>query len=219
MTQVEFRTMLARIECDGRHVPEHTPEVDPTRWLRLVHRVAKQHVFHNEADYDDAVQEGCARLIRASRLWKGRHESKAKFSTYAWPAIRRAIVRWQYHERRAHTRVLKGTRGRYFRRTRLLFSDVSPVFWFGDNRAFARDYSGDQRREEDMEYYRVRVAGAMRYLNNRDRTIIMARFGFGIEKAMTLDEIAAQLGLTRERVRQIELAILTRLRHLVTVDD
>ena len=46
-----------------------------------------------------------------------------------------------------------------------------------------------------------------------DRNILQMRFGFGASDAMTLDEIGTQMGLTRERIRQIESKILRRLRH------
>lgn len=40
----------------------------------------------------------------------------------------------------------------------------------------------------------------------------MARFGLDGAEARTLEEIGQEMGLTRERVRQIETAALVRLR-------
>jgi DNA-directed RNA polymerase sigma subunit (sigma70/sigma32) len=44
---------------------------------------------------------------------------------------------------------------------------------------------------------------------------VTLRFGLANEPAMTLEAIGARLGLTRERIRQIEVAALERLRRLL----
>jgi RNA polymerase primary sigma factor/RNA polymerase nonessential primary-like sigma factor len=43
----------------------------------------------------------------------------------------------------------------------------------------------------------------------------MSRFGLDGSEAKTLEEIGREMGLTRERVRQIEMAALARLRHTI----
>lgn len=47
------------------------------------------------------------------------------------------------------------------------------------------------------------VENAMARLRTRDRLIMQMRFGIGCRKDHTLEEIAMQIGLTKERVRQI----------------
>jgi RNA polymerase primary sigma factor len=49
-------------------------------------------------------------------------------------------------------------------------------------------------------------------LSPSERTVIERRFGLGNEAPMTLEAIGQQLGITRERVRQIETAGLRKLR-------
>jgi RNA polymerase sigma factor (sigma-70 family) len=52
-------------------------------------------------------------------------------------------------------------------------------------------------------------------LNNlpeRERQIIVYRFGLCGEKALPLCEISARLNLSRERVRQLENKVMTQLR-------
>jgi RNA polymerase primary sigma factor len=48
-------------------------------------------------------------------------------------------------------------------------------------------------------------------LEDRESTVLKLRFGLGGVEPMTLKEIGAELGLTRERVRQIETEALRRL--------
>lgn len=48
------------------------------------------------------------------------------------------------------------------------------------------------------------VAEILNELPERDRKIVKLRFGIGIDSPLTLEEVGAQTGLSRERVRQIE---------------
>ena len=50
-------------------------------------------------------------------------------------------------------------------------------------------------------------------LPERDRRILDKRFGISSGEPMTLDEVAKQEGVTRERIRQIEQKTLARMRH------
>jgi RNA polymerase primary sigma factor len=52
---------------------------------------------------------------------------------------------------------------------------------------------------------------ALLSLSPRDRQVVVLRYGLGGTEPRTLEEIGRQLGLTRERVRQIELDSLRRL--------
>ena len=51
-------------------------------------------------------------------------------------------------------------------------------------------------------------------LRERERKILRLYFGLDSPEPMTLEEIGARLGITRERVRQIKEKALTRLRHV-----
>ncbi len=55
------------------------------------------------------------------------------------------------------------------------------------------------------------VNDALSLLNPREREVIKMRFGIGYENISTLDEVGKHLGLTRERIRQIEKRALQRL--------
>ena len=50
-------------------------------------------------------------------------------------------------------------------------------------------------------------------LGDRERSVVLLRFGFGDRDPMTLREIGRKLGLSRERVRQLERRALIQLRN------
>ena len=57
------------------------------------------------------------------------------------------------------------------------------------------------------------IQNILNTLNEREKMVIMRRFGIGQERAETLDEIGKALGLSRERIRQIEVGALRKLRN------
>jgi RNA polymerase nonessential primary-like sigma factor len=56
------------------------------------------------------------------------------------------------------------------------------------------------------------VADWVRQLSARQRLVIERRYGLGGHDAATLEDIALDLDLTRERVRQIQIEALSKLR-------
>ena len=49
-------------------------------------------------------------------------------------------------------------------------------------------------------------------LTEREQQVIRLRYGLGEERPQTLEEIGSMLGVTRERVRQIEARAMEKLR-------
>jgi RNA polymerase primary sigma factor len=64
----------------------------------------------------------------------------------------------------------------------------------------------------DQHLLKDRMAAVLRCLASRDREVIELRYGLKDGQARTLEEVAGVLGVTRERVRQIEARGLSRLR-------
>jgi RNA polymerase primary sigma factor len=56
-------------------------------------------------------------------------------------------------------------------------------------------------------------------LDERERQILHLRFGLGQAREHTLEEVGRLLHLTRERIRQIEQAALSKLRNLANQND
>ena len=68
------------------------------------------------------------------------------------------------------------------------------------------------------ELHRERLTGSVNsllvHLSERERDVLSQRFGLGGQPGRTLQEIASLLGLSRERVRQIQAGAIARLREL-----
>jgi RNA polymerase primary sigma factor len=58
------------------------------------------------------------------------------------------------------------------------------------------------------------IEEVLKQLKEREAKILRLYFGLDSPEPMTLEEIGAQLGITRERVRQIKEKALSRLRHV-----
>ena len=64
---------------------------------------------------------------------------------------------------------------------------------------------------------RDQVRGALSTLTTREKQIIKLRFGIGGEGPYTLEETGDRLGVTRERVRQLQEKAIRKLRQLNTI--
>jgi RNA polymerase primary sigma factor len=73
---------------------------------------------------------------------------------------------------------------------------------------------------------RAAASGVLKTLSTSEEKVIRMHFGIGYEREHTLQEIAREFGLTRERIRQIQVKALQKLRcsanasrlhHLITV--
>ena len=73
------------------------------------------------------------------------------------------------------------------------------------------DFDGEASRRELEKV----VKNALAHLNARDRKVIELRFGIGTEKSETLEVIGREIGVTRERARQLEERILAKLHSLL----
>jgi RNA polymerase primary sigma factor len=83
-----------------------------------------------------------------------------------------------------------------------------------DDAVFGDFVAGDDPLPEERVEVSLRsqaLAVALHSLPERERHVLVLRYGLVDEEPKTLEEIGKRLGLTRERVRQIELESLRRL--------
>lgn len=64
-----------------------------------------------------------------------------------------------------------------------------------------------------MGLLRIQINEVLAELTDREREIILLRFGLEDDRPRTLEEIGHEFNLTRERIRQIEAKALRKLRH------
>nr|WP_277950215.1 sigma-70 family RNA polymerase sigma factor [Dissulfurispira thermophila] len=79
---------------------------------------------------------------------------------------------------------------------------------FIGDKASPSPYSDAERIEISEQIQRV-----LRTLTPKEETVIRMRFGIGVDRDHTLEEVGRYLSITRERVRQIEAKALRKLKH------
>jgi RNA polymerase primary sigma factor len=87
-----------------------------------------------------------------------------------------------------------------------------------DGEAFLGDFIEDSALPQPVELashqlLKMQIAEALDKLSERERRIIVLRFGLEDGKFRTLEEVGREFGITRERIRQIEAKALRKLRH------
>lgn len=161
--------------------------------LRLVVSIAKRYAGGPDSLFE-LISDGNISLIRA--VEKFDYTRGFKFSTYATWAIIKNFARTIPEELRHRTRfraqpeeMLSGT----------------------------KDERSNQRLLEAMQSQREQqVAKIMAHLDDREKQIISYRFGLHRDlEPMTLKEVGEAMGVTKERVRQLESRAISKLRRAV----
>jgi RNA polymerase nonessential primary-like sigma factor len=94
--------------------------------------------------------------------------------------------------------------------------DVDPELSMSDS--LADDGAEDPATHLAQQEAELLVADWVAQLTERQRMVVERRYGLGGQDATTLEVIATNLGLTRERVRQIQMEALSKLRKRIARD-
>lgn len=186
--------------------------------LRFVVSVAKK--YHNERlSLSDLIDEGNLGLMRAAERFDERRNTR--FISYAVWWIRQSILQAiadQSHLIRVplgRASALQRVDSEPAQRARGCLSLDAPLGTDDDARLL--DYLPDELSPApDAEITAALrqdvVRDALTRLKGREAMVIKLYFGFDGNEPLTLEQIGEQLGVTRERVRQIKERGLFRLR-------
>ena len=99
----------------------------------------------------------------------------------------------------------------------LLRDPISLDMEVGDNNAEVKDFIADETSPDpsllsDKKNLKEALIRILSSLPPREEKILRMRFGIGEHRTFTLEEVGQDFNLTRERIRQIEIKALTRLR-------
>jgi len=157
--------------------------------LRLVVGLAKSCVAA-QLSLDELISEGSLALWRA--VEKFDFDRGFRFSTYATHVVRRTLFRLL--QQRRHD--LSQLSGAVHQRSQDMPEDDDgplPV--------------------TDFDVLQTALNGLLARLNEREQLIVAARFGLReFQQPLTLQALADQLGVCKERVRQLELRAIAKLR-------
>ena len=158
--------------------------------LRLVMSIAKR--FAEESFlFEDLVSEGAIAVMNAVEHFD--YQRGFRFSTYATQAVRRCFYRLL--ARRAKQRNAIGG----------AFAELLDSIPCSE--------PSNELSEKTVESLRVKVREILTVLDAREQSIIQARFGMkNLAPGQTLQRIADQLGVCKERVRQLEQRAMGKLR-------
>jgi RNA polymerase primary sigma factor/RNA polymerase sigma factor len=158
--------------------------------LRLVVSIAKRYVGP-AVDFFELVSDGNMSLIRAAEKFDVARGNK--FSTYATWAIIKNFAR---------------TIPTAFRHRDRFSTSHSEIF------STVADARADHYEQESAQLQRKsQVQGMLKRLNERERQIVTSRFGLTHgQTPLTLMQVGAALGVTKERIRQIQCRAMNKLR-------
>jgi RNA polymerase primary sigma factor/RNA polymerase sigma factor len=158
--------------------------------LRLVVSIAKRYVGL-AGDFFELVSDGNMSLIRAVEKFDVSRGNR--FSTYATWAIMKNFARTIPTAFRH--------RGRFSTSHSEIFNTVE-------------DARADHYEQESAQIQREsHVQGILKRLDERERQIVTSRFGLTRgQEPLTLKQVGAALGVTKERIRQIQWRAMNKLR-------
>jgi RNA polymerase primary sigma factor len=156
--------------------------------LRLVVSIAKKGV-RTGYDLSERVSDGNFALMKAVDRFDVARGNK--FSTYASWAILNELLRYERLQKR------RGNR---------------PFVLYQDGFAAPGTGSDEHEREEAQDQRQAAVAQFLDRLDKRERRILASRYGIGGGPELSLKQIGHGLGISKERVRQIEYRALAKLR-------
>lgn len=165
--------------------------------LRLVAHIVKK-FDTKDTDTDDLISIGTIGLIKGIDTYK--NDKKTKITTYAARCIQNEILMYfRSHKKQGPTVSLNDTIGHDKEGNEISLIDV-----IKDKKTDLFESLQLKNNIELLEKY-------LKLLNNREKEIIIKRYGLNNTKDMTQKEIAKELKISRSYVSRIEKRALTKM--------
>lgn len=170
--------------------------------LRLVAHIVKKYYTSNK-NQEDLISVGTIGLIKAIDSYD--IENGTKFATYAGKCLQNEILM-------------------YFRAQRKTANEVSinetiDIDKDGNPLTYIDIIASEDTIADDLDI-KMKSAKALKIINNelsdREKDIIVMRYGIGKERAITQREIAKKLGISRSYVSRIEKGALEKINELLS---
>ena len=173
--------------------------------LRLVVLIARKYVGKN--DIEELIFDGNLGLCRAVEMFDYRLHT-TRFNTYAGVVINRYIQDGIYDNSRTIRipQYIYSKNGEELRKKTINLSEEASF------EQFQLPWV-DKKLYDDEHLLGVGPAIKKSNLNKNEKRVINMRFGLSGNQPMTLEKLGLELGLTRERIRQIESRALQKLGH------
>ena len=177
--------------------------------MKLVLKIANDYKRYR-MDFEDIVSNGTIGLLKAIEMFD---PEKGAFPQYASAWINKCIRMGFDSYRGIHTK-------RYDRMTReerssCIVESLNEKVGDGETEfadSLASDEVSPSEAVEKASSIKAMHDAIDNALDNREKFVVRARYGLDGNGVLTLREIAEKLGMTHERVRQIEVSALTKLR-------
>lgn len=158
---------------------------------------------HRGLEMDDLVSEGNIGMLSAARSFDASLDKS--FVTYAAPFVRAAIGK-AIEQQAGIYRVPRDVKDATLEKRRSRALSIDAPVGGSPERSLARSISDadapDPDKELRKELLTKELSTILADLQERERHVVQRFFGLGVE-SRTMAEIAAEMGLKRERVRQI----------------
>lgn len=182
--------------------------------LRFVVSIARQYADKG-VSMDDLISEGNIAMMMAARKWDP--EKNDKFVNYAVWDVRKAME--QALPEQGTMITLPKKNGEAMGDIRR-FSTDAPMHpgqtnTLGDMLKAGKPMTNDEAENNEISYSLLR---ALRFLNEREKRVIVNFYGLGGVDHMTMAEIGEKTGLKRERVRQIRKTAERKMRRAMKAD-
>ena len=165
--------------------------------LRLVAHIVKKY-DHKKNDFDDLISIGTIGLIKGVDSFS--YKKGTRLTTYAAKCIENEILMYYRSDK-------KNSKNISLNESIGFDKDGNEITFLDILKTPKPDFENDIQKKDNI----VLLKKYFNVLNEREKEIIIKRYGLNNEEEVTQKEIAKQLGISRSYVSRIEKRALTKI--------